>query len=258
MVKDYIEFKKRFLKLTGLDLNCYKDQQMERRIKQFMNRVKVKDYESYIKLLETREEEKIRFLNYLTINTTSFFRDPAIYRKLKSEIIPEILSRKKGKVKLWSAGCSIGAEPYSLAILMTEITSPGRYTIVASDIDEQALEKAMEGIYHPNQLEHLSKKSLNKYFDQKKGLYQLKPTMRNKVTFKKHDMLRNNFEKNCDLILCRNVFIYFKQETQERLLSNFIESLNPQGYLVIGCSENIGDHRKWGLKKVGIAIFQKE
>ncbi|RQD76205.1 MAG: protein-glutamate O-methyltransferase CheR [Candidatus Syntrophonatronum acetioxidans] len=258
MVLNYPHFKKRFLKLTGIDLDSYKDQQMERRIQQFMSRLNIKDYHSYLKLLKRDEGEKTRFLNYLTINTTSFFRDPSVYRYIRDKIIPELLARKKGKVKAWSAGCSIGAEPYSLAILFGEITTPLRFKIVATDIDNETLEKAREGLYTANQLEHLSSKSLKKYFSRKGVFFRLKPFVKERVVFKKQDLLKDNIEKNCDLILCRNVLIYLKQEVQEKVLEGLVYSLNPSGYLVLGCSENIPHPRSIGLKRVSIAIFQKE
>ncbi len=259
---DYALFKKKFLTLTGFNLDSYKDQQMERRIKQFMDRVEIKNYLDYYKLLERGDQERIRFLNYLTINTTSFFRDPHVYRKLKSRVLPDILKRKKSRVKIWSAGCSTGAEPYSISILMMELVGSGkeayRYSILATDIDPQALQKARLGKYAKNQLEHVSEKSRNKYFVPVGELLQIKQEVKNRITFKKHDLLKDSYEKGCDLILCRNVFIYFKPEIQKRLLTNFVESLNPLGYLVIGCSENISNFKELGLKKVGVAIFQKE
>lgn len=259
---DYLSFKKKFFLLTGFNLESYKDQQMERRIKQFMERVQVKTFYDYYKLLEKSDQERVRFLDYLTINTTSFFRDPHVYRKLKSHVLPDILERKKSRIKIWSAGCSTGAEPYSLAILMMELVGNGsaayRYSITATDIDPQALVKARLGQYAVNQLDHVSEKSRKKYFIPVGEQLQVRPEVKKRVTFKKHDLLKDSFEKGCDLILCRNVFIYFKPEIQSRLLDNFIDSLNPLGYMVIGCSENISNFKQLGLKKSGIAIFQKE
>ncbi len=257
MVLDYSFFKKKFLELTGFDLNCYKDQQMERRIHQFISRLNVKDYYGYYKILESDDQERARFLNYLTINTTSFFRDTAVYKNLKTKIIPEILFRKKNKIKFWSAGCSIGAEPYSLSIILSELTVPGRYFIIATDIDAQVLEKAEKGIYFSNQLENIDSQNLRKCFIKEGDHYKIREHLKNNIKFKKHDLLKDPYEKDCDLIMCRNVFIYFKQNIQEKILAGFIDSLNPLGYLVIGCSENVGNHRKFGLKRMEVAIYQK-
>ncbi len=259
MALDYSYFKKKFMELTGMDLNSYKDQQMERRVRQFMSRVNVSDFHSYCKLLETNEKEKKRFLNYLTINTTSFFRDASVYNNLRDKVIPEMIERKRGAIKIWSAGCSIGAEPYSLAILMAELAGSVRYTINATDLDVQALQKAREGRYNYSQLESISKNLLSKYFNViEDDLYEVKPEVKKVVTFKKQNLLEDSFEKGFDMILCRNVFIYFKQETQNKLMEKFIASLNPRGYFIIGSSENIGDAKSWDLRRAAISIFQKE
>lgn len=255
---DYSFFKKKFLQLTGFDLECYKDRQMQRRIRQFLNRLNVKDYYSYCNILESDGREKERFLNYLTINTTSFFRDSGVYHNLKKKIIPEILFRKKNRVKIWSAGCSTGAEAYSLSIILSGLTAPHRYSIVATDIDDQVLKKAEKGLYSLNQLENIEPQILKKHFEQKEEQYEVKAHLKYNVKFKKHDLLKDPYEKNCDLIMCRNVFIYFKQKTQEKILRKFMESLNSGGYLVIGCSENICNHRELGLKRTAIAIYQSE
>ncbi len=255
---DYSFFKKKFRDLTGMDLNSYKDQQMERRVLQFMSRANCSDYHTYWKLLETDNKEKMRFLNYLTINTTSFFRDQSVYNNIRDKVIPEVLERKKGKIKIWSAGCSIGAEPYSLAILMAE-AAPGKYSINATDLDEQALQKAREGRFNYNQLENISAKLRGKYFNKiDDKLYEVSPDLKKVVTFKKQNLLEDSFEKGFDMILCRNVFIYFKQDTQNKLMSKFIDSLTPLGFFVIGSSENIGDLKEWNLKRAAISIFQKQ
>ncbi len=258
---DYNDFKKKFVQLTGFDLDSYKDKQMERRISHFMKRVKVDHYYDYYKLLESCPRERTGFINFLTIHTTSFFRDPAVFRNLKNKVLPEILERKKNRVKIWSAGCSIGAEPYSLSILMIELvgsnSKASRYSIVATDIEPQVLHQAQLGRFFLNQLEHISEKSLQKYFFPVGDALEVKPEVKNRVIFKEHDLLKDPFEKGCDLILCRNVFIYFKPETQEKLLVNFIEALNPLGYMVVGCSESISSFQRFGLQKVDMAIYQK-
>lgn len=256
-MQEYSQFKKKFLQLTGLDLESYKDQQMERRIRQFMARVKITSHLEYYKLLETNDEERERFLNYLTINTTSFFRDPAVYKSIREQVLPDLLKRTRGRLKVWSAGCSIGAEPYSLSIILTEISTANRYAIVASDIDLQALARARKGQYLPDQLKDLDPVTLQRYFNQVGKSYEIKAGLKKNIQFKRLDLLKDAYEKDCDLILCRNVFIYFKKEIQEKMFEHFSAALNPQGYFVIGCSENISNYPRWGFKKVKMAVYQK-
>lgn len=258
---DYNLFKRKFSWLTGFDLDSYKDKQMERRIQQFMRRMKMEHYHDYYKLLESSEQERARFLNFLTINITSFFRDPMVFNNIKNSVLPEIFERKKTRVKIWSAGCSNGAEPYSLSILVMERLGNGilpyRYSIVATDVDPQTLQQAQLGQFPVTLLDHVSQKSREMYFFPVGEKLQVKPQVKDRVVFRQHDLLRNDYEKNCDLILCRNVFIYFKPEIQQKLLAKFMEALNPRGYFIIGSSEYISSYQQWGLEKKHMAIYQK-
>ena len=258
---DYDFFKRKFAWLTGFDLDSYKDKQMERRIQQFIRRMEIDSYDSYYKLLESSDQEKIRFLNFLTINQTSFFRDLPVFKNIKNNVLPEILERKKARIKIWSAGCSNGAEAYSLSILMFELigngTQPYRYCIVATDIDSQVLKQAELGLFPVNLLDNVSKKSREKYFFPVGDKLQIKPEIKKRVIFRQHDLLKDEYEDNCDLILCRNVFIYFKPETQQKLLAKFMEALNPRGYFITGSSEHVSSYHQWGLEKKHMAIYQK-
>lgn len=257
---EYNNFKKKFFELTGFNLDCYKDKQMERRIRQFIKNANIDNFYTYYKLIKKNEQERIRFLNFLTINTTSFFRDIPVFEKLEKIVFPELIHRKKTNMKIWSAGCSVGAEPYSIAILMKKFKKrrASDYKVIATDIDEVALEKAKAGIFEEQQLKSLYKKTIKEDFMRIGNQFKIKPELQNNIVFKKHDLLSSFYESNFDLILCRNVFIYFTQEAQDNVIKKFANSLNPQGYFVLGSSENIVDHERFDLKKVEVTIFQKK
>ncbi|NLX91588.1 MAG: protein-glutamate O-methyltransferase CheR [Firmicutes bacterium] len=255
---DYGLFKAAFYKKTGLDLDRYKDKQMERRIKQFMQRKNKPDFRLFFDYLSGSPPAMKAFLNYLTINTSEFFRDEKVYKHLQEEIFVELLKKEQGALKIWSAGCSIGAEPYSVAIAMDMLKALDRVKIIASDIDEQALQIAEKGSYFLKQLGKTRKEIIHKYFLVEGEDYHIIPEIKRTVTFKHHNLLTDPPYPDCHMILCRNVFIYFKQETQEFLLGRFSEVLKRGGFLVIGSAEYINNPARFGLTKSYNTIYQKE
>lgn len=255
-VLDYEGFKRKVKDKVGLDLNSYKEQQMMRRINQLMQRYQAGNYEAFLALLDSDRAILQHFTDYLTINTSQFFRDVSVYRVLEKEILPSI---KKGHdTKIWSAGCSIGAEPYSLAMLMQELDPARNWRIVATDFDANILAKAKEGKYAENLLNHVPERFLTRHFQKDAaGQYFLDSKIKSLVQFRQQNLLTDRFETGCDLILCRNVFIYFTVATQEDLIHRFAQSLKPEGWFVIGCSEMIIDPARFGLQKIQPAIYRK-
>lgn len=255
---DYGFFKTAFFKKTGLDLEKYKDKQMERRIKQFMQRKNKLDFKLFFDYLAGSPPAMKAFMNYLTINTSEFFRDEKVYKHLQDEIFVELLKKEQGMLKIWSAGCSIGAEPYTVAIAMDRLNSLARVNIIASDIDDQALQIAEKGSYPLKQLGKTRQEIVNKYFLAEGEDYRIIPEIKKAVTFKRHNLLTDPPYPDCHMIFCRNVFIYFKQETQEYLLGRFSESLKTGGFLVIGSAEYISNPAGFGLVKRYNTIYQKK
>jgi chemotaxis protein methyltransferase CheR len=130
--------------------------------------------------------------------------------------------------------------------------------LLATDIDEAVLEKAKAGIYLPSQINGIDPQYLEKYFTQtEKGNWAIAQSLKDMVVFRQHDLLKDPYERNFDLILCRNVFIYFTTDTQQRLITNFVQSLNPAGYFVVGSAEQIMDPTSFGLQRVSYCIYQK-
>lgn len=256
---DYTQFKSAFYQKTGLNLDEYKDKQMERRIRQLMSREEKHDFKQFFDYLAEDRQALERFMNYLTINTSEFFRDEKVYNKLENEIFPEMARKFNGKLKIWSAGCSIGAEPYTIAIMADMLKLINRLDLVATDIDDKALKTAREGRFNHKQLGKTTPDVIERYFQAEESEhYRLKPAIKNAVQFKRHNLLTDSPVSDCHMILCRNVFIYFKQETQQFLLDRFSSSLQPGGYLVIGAAEYISNPEEYRLQKRHNTIYEKK
>ncbi|HKM43316.1 MAG TPA: protein-glutamate O-methyltransferase CheR [Limnochordia bacterium] len=252
---DYEKLKRDIDKALGIDLTSYKDQQMRRRINQWIERHRLNSYDQLIATLNKDQDHRQKFKEYLTINTSNFFRDTRVFDDIRDKVLPQISQRNRPRI--WSAGASIGAEIYSIAILMNE----AKFTpslLLATDLDEMILGKAQAGEYLSNQIAGADPVYLEKYFSKKgNDRWVIDESIRKQVVFKKHDLLRSTYERNFDLILCRNVFIYFTSETQQRLITNFVQSLKPSGFFIVGSAEQIMDPTKHGLQRVSYCIYQK-
>ncbi|WP_341451573.1 CheR family methyltransferase [Desulfonispora thiosulfatigenes] len=165
--------------------------------------------------------------------------------------------RKKGKLKIWSAACSNGAEPYSVAMILDQLTPRQIHTIDATDIDDKILQDARKGCYKADLLKNVSPDRLAKYFTKDGDTFCLSQDIKNKVKFKKHDLIKDSYQTNYDLIICRNVTIYFTKEIQNQLYENFRKSLAPDGILFIGATESVLDHKELGFNKVSPWFYQK-
>ena len=255
---DFETFKLKFKKTSGLDLNQYKQQQLHRRINQWLARVGAQGYGEYLARMERDKQELEKFLQYLTINTSQFYRDERVFDAIHTKVLPELLQQSY-RLKIWSAGSSVGAEIYTLAILLEELSPGRRHTLLGTDFDEQALAQAKAGVYGPNYMTTMSKGLLEKYFTKGAGdTYVLDEQIRKRVVFKQQDLLKGNFEGNFDLILCRNVFIYFTVEAQERLTAQFSQSLRPGGYFIVGSAESLHNAEKFDLVRREYCIYQKQ
>lgn len=252
---DFESFKISIKNKIGLDLNCYKEKQLKRRIIQFMARYKCADFSLFYSLLEADPELLEKFRNFLTINTSEFFRDIKVYNYLQEQIFNRFGS--KLELKVWSAGCSIGAEPYSLAILAEE-AGIGKYGILATDLDVLALDKAKIGAYPANLLKNIPAGLVRKYFRDTENGFAIRDELKRNITFKLQNLLTDTFAGGFDIILCRNVFIYFTQAAQEELIRRFLGSLKGDGYFIIGSSEFIYSPERYGCVKLAPSIYQKK
>lgn len=250
-------FVRKILQRSGIDLNAYKRPQMQRRINSFMRSVKATNYGALVRILETDPQVYHRFIEHLTINVSEFFRNNNHWEVLRREILPELV-RKRGSLRTWSAGCSTGEEPYSLAIMLKEYF-PGKFDrVLATDIDTEAIEKAKNGLYSAKALQQVSDRLLKKYFERQGQYFHLKDEIKRLVKFQKHDLLKDAFPADLDLVLCRNVVIYFTEQAKDRLYRKFVEALRPGGVLFIGSTEQVFRAREMGLQTIATFFYKKD
>lgn len=255
--KDWEQFKEKLFKKSGIDLNLYKEAQMRRRIDNLMGRSNTKGYVVFFNKIENSKEDYQSFIEYLTINVTEFFRTPNKFNELEDVVIRELL-KASPKLNVWSAGCSIGAEPYSLAMGLTEITPTVRHRILATDLDSEMLNRARKAIYDGNDIKNIAPDRLKKYFEKlPNDKYQLNSDIKAKVEFKQHNLLNDRFESGFDLILCRNVVIYFTDEAKTQLYTGFFKALKPGGVLFVGGTESILNYKEIGYVQYRPFFYRK-
>ncbi|MBE3579516.1 MAG: protein-glutamate O-methyltransferase CheR [Caldanaerobacter subterraneus] len=252
----YEEFAKKVYKLTGIDLSLYKEKQMKRRLESLIANKKFKSYDEYYNALLTDKVLYDEFLDYITINVTEFFRNPNQWEILEKDLLPTIV--KKG-FRVWSAACSTGEEPYSVAMLLTKFIDLKDVTIIATDIDTRALEKAKKGIYSVDAVSKIPYPEYVKKFFKKidEKYYQISEEIRRAVRFEKHDLLKDEYPKNIDLLICRNVLIYFNDIAKDKVYRKFYESLNEDGIFFVGSTEQIILPYRYNFEPVRTFFYKK-
>lgn len=253
---DMAYFEQWVLKEFNINLSAYKSNQLHRRIKSLMSRVGVNSIEDYIVLLKKDNLQRQKFLDFITINVTEFFRNPDIFEELKG-ILKEKLLPRNNILKIWSAACSIGAEPYSIAIYLDELSKGVKHKILATDIDNTIIERAKKGEYAASEVKNVKREYLNKYFILKDDKYIINSDIKSMVYFKKHDLILESYESNFDLIVCRNVVIYFNQDIKNNIYIKFSQSLKKGGLLFVGATESIYNFKDYGFEKASTFIYRK-
>jgi chemotaxis protein methyltransferase CheR len=231
----------------GLNLRQYKPNYLKRRIGVRMRATGCSDYLQYRQYVKQDREEGRRLINDLTINVTEFFRDQDVYAAIRKQVIPQIIQYKResrtNSLRAWSAGCATGEEPYSLVMLFLDALSrekePNSWMlrVTATDLDDVAISKAKEGSYDAVKMP--PGLILEDYFERKGDKYLVKEEVKRPVRFLLIDIVKRPPLRHLDLILCRNVLIYFEREKQHRILEIFHQCLRPGGFLVLGKSEAI-------------------
>ena len=262
---DYKYLKDKILSLTGVDLNSYKEAQMKRRIDQLINKKGISDYPGYIELLKHDKDAMEEFLNHFTINVSNFYRNPEQWEFMDKDVIPLLIERFGKNLKIWSAACSTGDEPYSLVMALSKHIPLNMIRIYATDIDKTILYKAKRGIYVEKSLEDIPKEFRTKYFTKIEGAelediikqpgnsdlktlrcaFKISDEIKNRVTFKQANLLEpKDYPKDYHLIVCRNVLIYFTEEAKDNVFRRFHDSLVHDGILFIGSTEQITNYRE--------------
>lgn len=240
----------------GINLSAYKTNQLDRRIESFINRANAKDGQELIKMLKADSVLDKKFLDFLTINVSEFYRNKEMFDILEKNI-KDILNPAKNTLKIWSAACSIGAEPYSIAMILDGLTPGKKHNIIATDIDITILETAKKGIYSDKDIKNVDKHLIQKYFTVNGDIFKINDEIKSRVTFKKHDLIRDNYESDFDLIVCRNVVIYFTQEAKNDIYEKFHKAMKPGALLFVGATESIYNYREFGFEKLSTFIYRK-
>ncbi len=253
---DFSAFKRKVKMAHGLDLDAYKRPQMERRLKANMERCGARSFQHYFALMETNQELLEHFLDRVTINVSELFRNPEQFEVLRTRVLPELLD-SRSDLNVWSAGCSYGAEPYSLAVLLAELPDGSGHSILATDIDEKMLARAREGLFTEQDARNVSTARLSRHFERTTdGRYKAAEHLKKMISFRSHNLLMERFRPGFDLILCRNVVIYFTDEAKSALYRRFFESLRPGGYLFVGSTERIAYYNEIGFENT-IPLFYR-
>ena len=254
---EYTYLKSKILSLTKIDLDNYKSGQMRRRLEGFIDRTKGLDVSVYCKNLN-RDPKLLRDLqDFLTINVSEFFRDTDPFAVLQTRVLPGLL-KLSPSLNIWCAGCSIGAEPYSIAMMLRKL-SPGRqHRILATDLDEKALAKAAAGgPYSASEVKGVPQEFAGKHFAADGEGYRVVESIKRRVEFRRHDMLSGPPEIGFDLILCRNVMIYFTDKAKDGLHLGFARALKDRGVLFLGGTEALLEFQALGLKRIHTSFYEK-
>ena len=258
MVYDYEVFKKHIFDLTNIDLNCYKERQMKRRIDALIAKHKITSYEAYVSQLKKDREMFDEFVNYLTINVSEFYRNPEQWELLEKDILPFLFENHGKQLKIWSAACSTGDEPYSLVMLLSKIMPLSNIKVIATDIDSQVLEKARLGLYNVKSLKTLPLEFQSRYFTKiNDRTYQISDKIKSRVEFKKQNLLKDDYPQGCHLIVCRNVLIYFTEEAKNDIYLKFAKSMKKDGILFVGSTEQILQPSKLGYESFRSFFYKR-
>jgi chemotaxis protein methyltransferase CheR len=245
--------------LTGVDLNCYKAPQMKRRLKAYLTRLGYPNWPKFFRTLRADPVGLSKFKDYLTINVSSFFRDSEKYDYLRTFILPE-LSHHQSSLRVWSAGCARGQEAYSVAILLAEANGAKyRHRLLATDIDKSALEWAKTGgPYHADEVVNVPTHLRLRYFNIDNDKYWVNEELRRRVIFHQHNLLADPIAGKFDLIICRNVVIYFEPEVKENLYRRFYDALRPGGVLFVGGTEIVPKASDIGFETINISFYRRK
>jgi chemotaxis methyl-accepting protein methylase len=243
----FLELIGRISRQTGLSLDGYKDKCLRRRIAVRMRACGVKSYQEYQELLERDAAEAARLKDTITINVTSFYRNAETWNLVRNRVLPELLGRDLSMIRAWSAGCSSGEEAYTLAMMIAEFLDQqgrgqhlDRVTVDATDVDAQCLARANQARYPREALADVPASLAQRYFEERGAEYQVIDRVRRRVVVRASDLCIDPVpRRSYQLILCRNVVIYFGRAMQERVFLDFAEALAPGGFLILGKVESL-------------------
>jgi len=256
----FSKFSKLIFQLSGIYMKDSKLILLSNRLRKRMKVLNLQTYEEYYNYLLNHKEEYEFFLNVISTNETYFFRSEVQLEALENMVLPLIINRK-GYAKIWSAGCSTGEEPYSIAIVADKLGILNKVEILATDINSEVIENAKKGIYNLRRLKYVQEPILKKYFTKiDEEHYKVVNNLSNRIIFKNHNLIKDQYPKNLDIIFCRNVMIYFNREIQKEIVEKFYCSIENGGFFFIGHAETlyiISDKFKY-LKIGNSSVYYKD
>ncbi|MBA2875031.1 CheR family methyltransferase [Thermaerobacillus caldiproteolyticus] len=255
-MNDYQQFIVNIKKKTGIDLAQYKEAQMKRRLTSLYEKRGFKSFQEFFQAMETDQNLFHEFLDRMTINVSEFYRNAKRWEVLEQRILPKLFERNR-RLKVWSAACSTGEEPYTLAMILSKFMPLSQVSVLATDLDENAISRAKIGIYPERSLQEVPDEVKKKFFTKEGIYYKIDEQVKGAVTFKKHNLLADPFETNYDLIVCRNVLIYFTEEAKQSLYHKFNQALRPGGILFVGSTEQIFNPLSYGFETEDTFFYRK-
>ena len=232
----------------GFDFTAYKRNSLMRRVNKRMQTAGVETFDAYLDYLQVHQEEFAALFNTILINVTSFYRDPEVWATLAKDVLPRLIEERGPDhiIRVWSAGCASGQEPYTVAMTLAEALGPDvareRMKIYATDADEEALNEARLATYDERHVADVPPDLLGKYFERNGTTYTFNRDLRRSIIFGRHDLVQDAPISRTDLLLCRNTLMYFNADAQARILARFYFSLNPGGCLILGRAEMLFSH----------------
>ena len=255
--RDFLAFIHKIREVTGIDLSQYKETQMKRRLTTLRLKRGYPSFASYYEAIMKDSEMFREFLDRITINVSEFWRNRNRWETLAERFIPEMMKVSGKRLKCWSAACSTGEEPYTLAMILMEKGALPGSTIIASDLDEGALARAKEGVYNERSVRDVPESYLRKYFQKVGANYVISDLLKPHIRFERKNLLADPFENHFDLIICRNVMIYFTDDAKHRLVQQFADALRPGGILFVGSTEQIFSPGRYGLSSADTFFYRK-
>lgn len=257
MSRDYHDFIINVKRKTGIDLSQYKEAQMKRRLVSLYEKRGYKSFNDYFDAICKDKNLLNEFLDRMTINVSEFYRNGKRWEVLEKKILPNLLLRNK-RLKIWSAACSTGEEPYTIAMVMSKFMPLSQVQIVATDIDENVIARAKVGVYPERSLNEVPIEMKTKFFINDGSFYKVSDEIKKTVTFRKQNLLADNFGGPFDLIVCRNVLIYFTEEAKDILYHKFSGALVTDGIFFVGSTEQIFNPGKYGFETEDTFFYRKK
>lgn len=256
---DYGWFQQRVETRLGVRLSQYKPDQMRRRLMSLAQKSGAASFTAFAAIIERDPAQLGEFLDKMTINVTELLRNPERFGELTEKVLPDLLASRKGQpLSLWSAGCSYGAEAYTMALLLHELAPGTGHKVKGTDVDLSVLTRAERPSFNAADMINLTPARRQAHFMELCGTYQPLSHLKNKVRFGPHDLLGDAYPKaEYDLILCRNVVIYFNDDAKERIYRGFYQALRPGGVLFVGGTERLSDHRAIGFELLRPFFYRK-